>query len=187
MVDRSELQRMARTIDAHRKQLDDLHTQIERVSKVIEEHLVTSTILSHLQKGAKEGSTSARLTIGSGVTLRYTHEGNEQGTALVDLGSGVFGEKPWDEAERITKERLDGINLLQEELQAQSTALEIKITGLAEDFNEAASTMTAEQPTLSPSTPAQTPPSDEDTNQAEAPKRPSRRKGRIGKELTLDD
>ena len=99
----------------------------------------------------------------------------------------MFGEKPWDEAERITKERLDGINLLQEELQAQSTALEIKITGLAEDFNEAASTMTAEQPTLSPSTPAQTPPSDEDTNQAEAPKRPSRRKGRIGKELTLDD
>ena len=70
MVDRSELQRMARTIDAHRKQLDDLHTQIERVSKVIEEHLVTSTIISHLQKGAKKGSTSARLTIGSGITLR---------------------------------------------------------------------------------------------------------------------
>ncbi len=185
MVDRSELQRMARTIDAHRKQLDDLHTQIERVSKVIEEHLVTSTILSHLQKGAKKGSTSARLTIGSGITLRYTHEGDQQGTALVDLGSGVFGEKPWDEAERITKERLDGINLLQEELQAQSTALEIKITGLAEAFNEAASTMTAEQP--APPAPTQTPPSDEDTNQAEAPKRPSRRKGRIGKELTLDD
>lgn len=187
MVDRSELQRMARTIDAHRKQLDDLHTQIERVSKVIEEHLVTSTILSHLQKGAKKGSTSARLTIGSGITLRYTHEGDEQGTALVDLGSGVFGEKPWDEAERITKERLDGINLLQEELQAQSTALEIKITGLAEAFNEAASTMTAEQPAPPAPTPTQTPPSDEDTNQAEAPKRPSRRKGRIGKELTLDD
>ena len=185
MVDRSELQRMARTIDAHRKQLDDLHTQIERVSKVIEEHLVTSTILSHLQKGAKKGSTSARLTIGSGITLRYTHEGDQQGTALVDLGSGVFGEKPWDEAERITKERLDGINLLQEELQAQSTALEIKITGLAEAFNEAASTMTAEQP--APPAPTQTPPSDEDTNQAEAPKRPTRRKGRIGKELTLDD
>ncbi len=185
MVDRSELQRMARTIDAHRKQLDDLHTQIERVSKVIEEHLVTSTILSHLQKGVKKGSTSARLTIGSGITLRYTHEGDQQGTALVDLGSGVFGEKPWDEAERITKERLDGINLLQEELQAQSTALEIKITGLAEAFNEAASTMTAEQP-ASPA-PTQTPPSDEDTNQAEALKRPSRRKGRIGKELTLDD
>ena len=185
MVDRSELQRMARTIDAHRKQLDDLHTQIERVSKVIEEHLVTSTILSHLQKGAKKGSTSARLTIGSGITLRYTHEGDQQGTALVDLGSGVFGEKPWDEAERITKERLDGINLLQEELQSQSTALEIKITGLAEAFNEAASTMTAEQP--APPAPTQTPPSDEDTNQAEAPKRPSRRKGRIGKELTLDD
>jgi len=187
MVDRSELQRMARTIDAHRKQLDDLHTQIERVSKVIEEHQVTSTILSHLQKGAQEGSTSARLTIGSGVSLRYTHDGEQEGTALVDLGSGVFGEKPWDEAERITKERLDGINLLQEELQEQSTALEIKITGLAEAFNEAASKMTAAQSTPSPPSPAQTPPTEEATDQTEAPKRTSRRKGRIGKELTLDD
>ena len=187
MVDRSELQRMARTIDAHRKQLDDLHTQIERVSKVIEEHRVTSTILSHLQKGAQDGSTSARLTIGSGVSLRYTHDGEQQGTALVDLGSGVFGEKPWDEAERITKERLDGINLLQDELQEQSTALEIKITGLAEAFNEAASKMTAAQSTPSPPSPAQTPPTEEATDQTEAPKRTSRRKGRIGKELTLDD
>lgn len=187
MVDRSELQRMARTIDAHRKQLDDLHTQIERVSKVIEEHLVTSTILSHLQKGAKEGSTSARLTIGSGITLHYTHEGEQQGTALVDLGSGVFGEKPWDEAERITKERLDGINLLQEELQEQSTSLEIKITGLAESFNEAASKLTAAQPPPPTTTPTPSPSSDEDTNQTEPPKRTSRRKGRIGKELTLDD
>ena len=99
----------------------------------------------------------------------------------------MFGEKPWDEAERITKERLDGINLLQEELQEQSTALEIKITGLAEAFNEAASKMTAAQSTPSPPSPAQTPPTEEATDQTEAPKRTSRRKGRIGKELTLDD
>ena len=102
MVDRTELQRMARTIDAHRKQLDDLHKQIDRVAKVIEEHQNTSTILAHLQKGVKKGSTSARLTIGSGVTLNYIHKSAEQGTALVDLGSGVFGEKPWGEAETIT-------------------------------------------------------------------------------------
>lgn len=188
MVDRTELQRMARTIDAHRKQLDDLHKQIDRVAKVIEEHETTSTILAHLQKGAENGSTSARLTIGSGVTLKYIHERAEQGTALVDLGSGVFGEKPWSEAETITKERLDGIRLLQGELTEQSATLEVKITGLAEAFNEAASQMTAAQ---SQAAPAQTAPAEpvqsEAKPQPEAPKRQTRRKGRRGKELTLDD
>ena len=188
MVDRTELQRMARTIDAHRKQLDDLHKQIDRVAKVIEEHETTSTILAHLQKGAENGSTSARLTIGSGVTLKYIHERAEQGTALVDLGSGVFGEKPWSEAETITNERLDGIQLLQGELTEQSATLEVKITGLAEAFNEAASQMTAAQ---SQAAPAQTAPAEpvqsEAKPQSEAPKRQTRRKGRRGKELTLDD
>lgn len=188
MVDRTELQRMARTIDAHRKQLDDLHKQIDRVAKVIEEHQNTSTILAHLQKGVKKGSTSARLTIGSGVTLNYIHESAEQGTALVDLGSGVFGEKPWGEAETITKERLDGIQLLQEELTEQSTSLEVKITGLAEAFNEAASKMTATQSQVAPAQPAPTEPVQSEAEpQSEAPKRQPRRKGRRGKELTLDD
>ena len=188
MVDRSELQRMARTIDAHRKQLDDLHTQIDRVAKVIDEHVVTTGILSHLQKEAMNGATSARLTIGSGVTLRYTHESDEEGTALVDLGSGVFGEKPWSEAETITQERLDGIQLLQEELTQQSTALEEKITGLAEAFNEAAEHLTAAQPPLSEPTLAEQPVDEEPTpDENPAPKRQPRRKGRIGKELTLDD
>ena len=188
MVDRTELQRMARTIDAHRKQLDDLHKQIDRVAKVIEEHQTTSTILAHLQKGAEKGSTSARLTIGSGVTLKFIHESAEQGTALVDLGSGVFGEKPWNEAETITIERLDGIRLLQEELTEQSASLEVKITGLAEAFNEAASQMTATQPqpTPTPSAPAE-PVQSEAQSQPDAPNRQPRRKGRRGKELTLDD
>lgn len=179
---------MARTIDAHRKQLDDLHTQIERVSKVIDEHVVTAGILSHLQKETKSGSTSARLTIGSGVTLRFTHESKEEGVALVDLGSGVFGEKLWSEAETITEERLDGIRSLQEELTQQSTALEEKITGLAEAFNVAAEQLTTTQTPPSKLTPTeqpvgQAPAQDEETT----PKRQPRRKGRIGKELTLDD
>lgn len=187
MVDRSELQRMARTIDAHRKQLDDLHTQIERVAKVIDEHKVTSGILSHLQAGVKKGSTSARLTIGSGVTLRYTHESSEQGTALIDLGSGVYGEKPWNEVETITKERLDGIEMLQKELTEQSTSLEVKITGLAEAFNEAAGQMTSTQPTPQTPPPATESPQPQTPPPSEPVKRPARRKGRIGKELTLDD
>ena len=190
MVDRSELQRMARTIDAHRKQLDDLHTQTDRIAKVIEEHNVTKGILAHLQKGAASGAANAQLTIGSGVTLRFTHSEKEEGTALIDLGSGVFGEKPWSEAEAITMERLDGIEMLRKELVDQSKTLELKITELAEAFNEAASSLTAAQPQPSGQTeqakPAGPEPTDEPP-QSEQPRRSSRRSGRIGKELTLDD
>ena len=189
MVDRSELQRMARTIDAHRKQLDDLHTQTERISKVIEEHNVTAGILLHLQKGVKSGATSARLSIGSGVTLRYTHQEKEQGTALIDLGSGVFGERPWDEAETITRERLDGIEMLQKELKEQSTNLEEKITVLAEAFNEAASTLTAatqQPPPHSAPAPSEEPEPAEEPTTDESQRRPPRRSSRRGKARTLD-
>ncbi len=190
MVERSELQRMARTIDAHRKQLDDIHTQIERLTKVIEEHNVTTGILSHLQKGVKSGATSARLSIGSGVTLRYTHPETEQGTALIDLGSGVFGEKPWDEAETITRERLDGIEMLQKELKEQSSTLEEKITVLAEAFNEAASNLTeaTQQPPTQPvPVPSGEPEPSEEPATDESQRRPTRRSSRRSKELTLDD
>ena len=190
MVDRSELQRMARTIDAHRKQLDDLHTQTDRIAKVIDEHNVTKGILAHLQKGAASGAANAQLTIGSGVTLRFTHSEKEEGTALIDLGSGVFGEKPWSEAEAITMERLDGIEMLQKELVDQSNTLELKITELAEAFNEAASSLTAAQSQPSAQTEQAKPAGPEPTDelpQSEQPRRSSRRSGRIGKELTLDD
>jgi hypothetical protein len=106
----------------------------------------------------------------------------------VDLGSGVFGEKPWSEAETITQERLDGIQMLQEELTQQSTALEEKITGLAEAFNEAAEHLTAAQAPPSEPTLAEQPVDEVPTpDENPAPKRQPRRKGRIGKELTLDD
>ena len=186
MVERSELQKMARTIDAHRKQLDDLSARAEQVSAIIEEHQLTTGILHGLQESSKTGRTGARLSIGSGVTLNYIHEGQKEGTALVDIGSGVFGEKPWSEAHSMTIERMEGITLLHKDLTEQVTKLEEKITLLAEEFNAAAEQLQPSQPTQPSATPPPQAPSAPAPDEKET-RRPQRRGSRFGNELTLDD
>ena len=186
MVERSELQKMARTIDAYRKQLDDLNARAEQVSAIIEEHQLTTGILHSLQESSKTGRTGARLSIGSGVTLNYIHEGEEEGTALVDIGSGVFGEKPWSEAHSMTLERKEGITLLHKDLSEQVTKLEVKITVLAEEFNAAAEQLQPPQPTQPSAATTVEPPSPPTPDEKET-RRPQRRGSRFGNELTLDD
>jgi|TARA_B110000967_G_C18795833_1_gene515701 prefoldin subunit 5 len=186
MVERSELQKMARTIDAYRKQLDDLNARAEQVSAIIEEHQLTTGILHSLQESSKTGRTGARLSIGSGVTLNYIHEGEEEGTALVDIGSGVFGEKPWSEAHSMTLERKEGITLLHKDLSEQVTKLEVKITVLAEEFNAAAEQLQPPQPTQPSAATTVEPPSSPMPDEKET-RRPQRRGSRFGNELTLDD
>tara|TARA_B110000459_G_scaffold186894_1_gene218794 strand:+ start:293 stop:895 length:603 start_codon:yes stop_codon:yes gene_type:complete len=190
MVERSELQKMARTIDAHRKQLDDLHARIDQVTAIIDEHHITSGILLHLQESSKTGRTGARLSIGSGVTLNYIHESKQEGTALVDIGSGVFGEKPWSEAHTMTLERKEGITLLHKDLSEQATTLEEKITVLAQEFNAAAEQLQPPQPTPTPSlkpTTAPKPSTEKPSQDEKESRRPQRRGSRFGNELTLDD
>ncbi|MGY8728321.1 MAG: hypothetical protein ACKVKS_03730 [Candidatus Poseidoniales archaeon] len=186
MVERSELQKMARTIDAYRKQLDDLNARAEQVSAIIEEHQLTTGILHSLQESSKTGRTGARLSIGSGVTLNYIHEGEEEGTALVDIGSGVFGEKPWSEAHSMTLERKEGITSLHKDLSEQVTKLEEKITTLAEEFNTAAEQLQPPQPTQTSAATTVEPPSSPMPDEKET-RRPQRRGSRFGNELTLDD
>lgn len=186
MVERSELQKMARTIDAHRKQLDTLHARIEQVTAILEEHDITAGILDQLITSSKTGHVGARLSIGSGVTLNYTHEGTSEGTALVDIGSGVFGEKPWSEAHVMTAERKAGITLLHEDLTKQTSDLEEKITVLAQEFNTAAEQLQPSQTAQIPEKPvAETPPPS--AAEDKSPRRQQRRGSRFGNELTLDD
>ena len=180
MVERSELQEMARIIDAHRKQLDNLHSRIEQVTAIIDEHDITSNILQSLKSSASTGRTGARLSIGSGVTLNYVHESKNEGTALVDLGSGVYGEKLWSEALTITNERKDGIGSLHTDLSEQASTLEVKITELAQQFNDAAATLQA-APEPKPSS------KEEKPSPSEKPRRQQRRSNRFVNELTLDD
>ena len=183
MVERSELQKMARTIDAHRQQLDTLHARVEQVSTILEEHDITSSILEQLIKSISTGRAGARLSIGSGVTLNYVHEGETEGTAMVDIGSGVFGEKPWSEAHSLTAERQQGIVMLHKELTEQSRQLEEKITELAQEFNAAAEKLQTQNQTTPETLPVET----SSKPESEPKSQPRRRGSMFGGELTLDD
>ena len=194
MATREELQNLARIVEVTKASFDEVEKQIVKVEEVINEHIITLATLNELVQVGTKGSASAHFSIGSGVTLPYKHEGQQEGLAMVDLGSGIFGEKPWSQAIGITQQRKDDITQLRDELQIQAQALEVKIGEAAEQFNQMATTMKS-QPSenklsVKPSnTLAPTTEKDAGEQQEEQATRRSgkRRSGMFGNELTLDD
>ena len=183
MVDRSELQQKARLVESHRQHLDELQKRMEDVSAVVSEHQITNEILTRLSDMTDKGEAGAHVTIGSGVTLQYKHQGKDQGTALIDLGSGVFGERKWSEAAEIIEKRKDDFIQLHESLLKQAGSIEERLGKLATEFNAAAEKLqTQNQPNTEPQAP-------EPSSKTESePKPQSRRRGSmVGGELTLDD
>ena len=194
MATREELQNLARIVEVTKASFDEVEKQIIKVEEVINEHDTTLGTLNELVKVATKGSASAHLSIGSGVTLPYNHEGSQEGLAMIDLGSGIFGEKPWSQSIEIIQQRKDDIVQLRDELQIQSQALEVKIGEAAEQFNQTAMAMKSEtnQNKLSIK------PSNDQDNlavqdeeehpvQQKTKRSGKRRSGMFGNELTLDD
>ena len=189
MVDRAQLQRLAQEVETLRKRLDEINVRIEQVDAVLAEHAITDAVLETLLSHQKGSEISTHLPIGSGVSLPYRHDGSsEEGTALVDLGTGVFGERRWSDARAMTERRQQDIQQLRDELKQQSDQTEAALGRSAQTFNQL-----AEQ--LKQTTSVSPPPSDassvstDEAGQATAepaPKRP-RRRGVFGGDLTLDD
>ena len=125
------------------------------------------------------------VSIGAGVTLTCQHPGGGEGTTIVDLGSGIFGERSWSDAAILTRERMEELGHLLENLQSQSRQLETTITNLAQNFTAAAEAETkieAASTTEAPEVEAKPEPED-----SPVPKSKRRRGGMFGNELTLDD
>lgn len=185
MVDRTQLQRLAQEVEVLRKRLDEINLRIEQVDAVLAEHTITDAVLEALLGHGQGASISTHLPIGSGVSLPYRHQGAEEGVALVDLGSGVFGERPWSDARSITHQRKADIQRLRDELKQQSDQTETSLGQAAQTFNRLAETL-KQQADPSPSPPSQeTETADEPA--AEAAPRRSRKRGMFGGDLTLDD
>tara|TARA_Y200000002_G_scaffold151167_1_gene124962 strand:+ start:210 stop:860 length:651 start_codon:yes stop_codon:yes gene_type:complete len=189
MVDRAQLQRLASEVETLRKRLDEINLRIEQVDAVLAEHAITDAVLETLLSHQQGTSISTHLPIGSGVSLPYRHNGvAEEGTALVDLGTGVFGERLWSDARTMTGRRQEDIQQLRNELKQQSDQSEAALGRAAQAFNQL-----AEQLKQSPSAPlpaSQPDPPASDTTESSTPestqKRP-RRRGMFGADLTLDD
>lgn len=184
-MEQSELQRTARLVEMNRERFHEVQERIEQVINVLGEHDVTATILETLAKKNYDSEMKMHVSIGAGVTLTCQHPGGGEGTTIVDLGSGIFGERSWSDAAILTRERMEELGHLLENLQSQSQQLETTITNLAQNFTAAAeaetrieSAPTAEASEIEPE------PESEDSP---VPKSKRRRGGMFGNELTLDD
>ena len=188
MVDRAQLQRLAQEVEALRKRMDEINLRIEQVDTVLAEHAVTDAVLATLLSHDNGKTISTHLPIGSGVSLPYRHAGAQEGVALVDLGSGIFGERPWSDARTLTSERQSDIQHLRDELKVQADQTEASLAQAATSFNTLAEQMKqpSPPPALSTVEPA-APKSDEEEVTPSAPSRRSRKRGMFGNDLTLDD
>jgi prefoldin subunit 5 len=187
MVDRTQLQRMARDVEALRKRLDEIHLRMEQVDAVLSEHKITAGALKALMAHEDPNNASSHVSIGSGVSLHYRHQGSEEGIALVDLGAGVFGERHWSDAHAITLERESDIQHLRDELQGQAEQTETNLAQVAQAFNTAAEqlqSLTA-APAEAKTLPQQT--ASEPEPEPAKPVRKGRKRGMFGSDLTLDD
>ncbi len=193
MATREELQNLARIVEVTKASFDEVEKQLAKVEEVLVEHDITLATLNELITVAAKGSASAFLSIGSGVTIPYKHQGTQEGLVMIDLGSGIFGEKPWSEAVKITQKRKEDISVLRDQLQTQAQALETKIGESAEQFNQMAMVIKSESNqnklSLSPSlAQEEVAIESEQQNQPAKARRPGkRRSGMFGNELTLDD
>jgi prefoldin subunit 5 len=155
---------------------------MEDVSAVVAEHQITAEILNRLSNMAEEGKASAHVTIGSGVTLNYKHEGKKTGTALIDLGGGIFAEREWQDAANIIEKRKDDFIQIHESLLTQAGSIEQRLGTLASEFNAAAEKLQSLN-----QAPEAKPVETSKTGNSESKPQKRRRGSRFGGELTLDD
>ena len=171
MVDSSELQRMARLVDMNRQRLEEIQAQIERIEAVQLEHRDTKQALAALAKGK-----GGHIPLGAGVMVPIPSDS----TTIVDLGSGIFGERSPESANELVSKRLEDLVELKTQFEADATTLTKRIEELASTFDRAAKEISSaskeiEEPEIS---------SDKEEN----PKPPSKRRRRgMGGKLTLDD
>ena len=133
---------------------------------------------------AEAGEARAHISIGSGVTLNYSSGELEKNTAMIDLGSGVFGERSWSDTIEIIQTRQKEFHDLHETLLKQAGSIEENLGKLANEFNNAAKLFQQqnERPTANITVDKEKSPEEE----VEKPK--SRRRSNLfGNELTLDD
>ena len=182
-MEQSELQRTARLVEMNRERFHEVQERIEQVINVLGEHDVTATILETLSKKNHDSEMKMHVSIGAGVTLTCQHPGGGEGTTIVDLGSGIFGERSWSDAASLTRERMEELGTLLESLQSQSQQLEATITALAQTFTAAAEA----QPQPETAQPVDKPEPQPESSETTPSKQKRRRGGMFGNELTLDD
>jgi prefoldin subunit 5 len=180
---RAELQRLARIVERSRQRLEELDRRKQSVLEVVEDHRRTGAVLTSLIESAEAGTASGHVGIGAGVSLPLAPS-DAEGRSIVDLGSGVYGERTWSGALEVTLQRQKDLQSIVDELEGRMSELEEEIAQNAVAFNTMAERIEADTKAEVPS-----PSPDEDAQEQPepTPPRPAPRRRRFGSELTLDD
>lgn len=180
---RAELQRLARIVERSRQRLEELDRRKQSVLEVVEDHRRTGAVLTSLIESAEAGTASGHVGIGAGVSLPLAPS-DAEGRSIVDLGSGVYGERTWSGALEVTLQRQKDLQNIVDELEGRMSELEEEIAQNAVAFNTMAERIEADAK-------AETPPASPVEDAPEQPEptapRPAPRRRRFGSELTLDD
>ena len=179
---RAELQRLARIVERSRQRLEELDRRKQGVLEVVEDHRRTGAVLASLIESAEAGTASGHVGIGAGVSLPLASS-DAEGRSIVDLGSGVYGERTWSGALEVTLQRQKDLQSIVDELEARMSELEEEIAQNAVAFNTMAEQIEADTKTEAPAATEDDPVPPAST----APRPPATRRRRFGSELTLDD
>lgn len=168
MVDAVELQRMARLVDMNRQRLAELQEQVQRVDAVLFEHEETIASLK-----AIETTPGGHMSLGAGVMLPI----NKGTTTLVDLGTGILGERSPQDAITIVQSRIDDLAEVKSQFETEVEVISQRTEELANAFDEAAKSISETKTTEKEPGPESEP----------EPSTNTRRRRNFGSSLTLDD
>ncbi|MBA46214.1 MAG: prefoldin subunit alpha [Euryarchaeota archaeon] len=177
MVDREELQRLARMVDLNRQKMERIEEQLSKLEAI---HQDQSHVVRAVRAIPDEGAEKILVPLGSGVQLVVDVQ--PDAGAVVDIGTAIQAEMTRKEAADLIEKRQKEISELIESLKQEFDSSEQTVRSLAATFNEGVATLEKETPT--PEEPH--PPEDELESITEDKPRSRRRRG-IGGELTLDD
>lgn len=181
---RAELQRLARIVERSRQRLEELDRRKQGVLEVVEDHRRTAAVLTSLIESADAGTASGHVGIGAGVSLPLASS-TDEGRSIVDLGSGVYGERTWSGALEVTLQRQKDLESIVDDLEARMSELEEDVAQNAIAFNTMAEKIEAEAKPEIP--PPETPEPSDGSEEAAEKRAPAPRRRRFGSELTLDD
>ena len=177
MVDREELQRLARMVDLNRQKMERIEQQLSKLEAI---HQDQGHVVRAVRAIPKDGAESILVPLGSGVQLVVDVQ--PDAGAVVDIGTAIQAEMTRTEAADLIEERQNEISELINSLRKEFDSCEETVRSLATTFNEGVASLENETPIPEEiSTPV------EETEITTEDKPRNRRRRGIGGELTLDD
>ena len=169
-TDRAELQRIADLVETNRERLQNIESQVVRLEEVRQEQ---ARAIMALKAIPESGANDAMIPLGGGVQIIANIP--SEGSAVIDIGSGIQAEKTREEALELLSSRNEELIRLMDSLKSEFDDTEKLVIELANQFNEGIEELQGEE---SDST---------DSTTQESENRPRRRRRKRGTEFTLDD